>query len=316
MNPLTCHEVEEQLDLRAAGEGDAVTRAAVDRHLADCPACAGLSAEARRLQGLLAWHGRAPAALERMQRNIDKEDRRMRQPRLVLPFVGRLAAAAALVLLTFGLLQTASDTARVAESEQVVGALVLRDEEAGPGGVQLPGGNEAVAAAKFHDQRLMNRDQSLPVTLDRHGKTAAEYRRDLKDAARADALPPPAINLALELSNPGAKERTLYLSIEEANLALDLRGPGDLRLSIPHGGLSAFVPQVARVAPGKSVELPIRRLSESGAGRTEYLYWTEPGEYTLKMRLRVPYSESGVAGRGFMTYESQPVRIKVVEPGH
>jgi hypothetical protein len=314
MNPLNCDQIEGQLDLYAAGESDPATVAAVERHLADCPACAGAAAEARRLQSLLDWHGRAPAGLERLRAKIDKEDRQMRQRRRVLPFVARLTAAAALVLLTFGLFNVANEPGRLGQTEEVVAGLVLRDTDAERGGPQLPGRNPDVAEAKFNDQRLLIGEKSLTVTLDRRGSTEEEYRQALKDAARRDALPPPpALNLSLELRNPGAKERTLYLDAEEATLSLDLRGPGVVRLGTRSGGLPPFFPQVARLAPGRRYELPIRRLSEGGAGHAEYLYWTEAGDYTLRMRLRVPYSEPGTVGRAFVTYESRPVHIKVVE---
>ena len=40
MNTLSCHEVQEQLDLFAADACDPAVRAALESHLHECPACA------------------------------------------------------------------------------------------------------------------------------------------------------------------------------------------------------------------------------------------------------------------------------------
>src|SRR3954470_9775202 len=104
MNAMTCQQVEEQLDLLAADECDRPTRRALERHLEDCVACSASYAESRRLQGMLDLHWNEADQLDRLRRRIDAADREARRPRRrVLPFVNRVAALAALLLVTFGL---------------------------------------------------------------------------------------------------------------------------------------------------------------------------------------------------------------------
>src|SRR5262245_33955104 len=102
MSALSCPEVEPLIDLHAAGECDAATGAAVRAHLAACPDCARAHEEARQLQALLDVHHRAPAGLRRLEQRLREEDRRRGRTRL-LPLGHRVAAVAALVLLTVGL---------------------------------------------------------------------------------------------------------------------------------------------------------------------------------------------------------------------
>jgi hypothetical protein len=103
MSVLTCPEVEELIDLHAAGACDAATDAAVRRHLAACPDCARARREVERLQGLLDIHYRAPEALERLRTRLDADDSGRRERARVLPLLRRAASLAALVLLSVGL---------------------------------------------------------------------------------------------------------------------------------------------------------------------------------------------------------------------
>ncbi len=103
MSVLTCPEVEELIDLHAAGACDAAAAAAVRAHLAACPDCARAHREAERLQGLLDVHYQAPAALRRLHERLDTEAAPRRLGARGFPRAQRIAALAALVLLTLGL---------------------------------------------------------------------------------------------------------------------------------------------------------------------------------------------------------------------
>ena len=70
MNAITCQEVQEQLDLLAAGECDRPTQEALESHLQQCQACAATYAESRRVLGLLDLHLRQDG-LERLQQRIE-----------------------------------------------------------------------------------------------------------------------------------------------------------------------------------------------------------------------------------------------------
>src|SRR6516162_220032 len=72
MNAMKCEEVREQLDLLAAGECEAATKAAIEQHLGDCPACAAAYAESERLVGLLDLHWN-DQRLERLRQRIEQQ---------------------------------------------------------------------------------------------------------------------------------------------------------------------------------------------------------------------------------------------------
>src|SRR5438874_1204905 len=103
MRVLPCPEVEDLIDLHAAGACDAATDAAVRRHLAACPDCARARREAERLQALLDTHHRAPDALERLHARLDADDSPRHARSRVLPLLRRAASVAAVVLLTVSL---------------------------------------------------------------------------------------------------------------------------------------------------------------------------------------------------------------------
>ena len=101
MSDWTCDQAAGWIDLVAAGETDAVTRAAVGRHLQACPACAEAHGEAQQLLGLLDQRFQESERLQRLWSRLEAEPKRARRPiRLAL---WRAAALAASVLLTFGL---------------------------------------------------------------------------------------------------------------------------------------------------------------------------------------------------------------------
>src|SRR6516225_10120723 len=111
MNALTCQQVEEQLDLLAAGECDKPTRRALERHLETCAACSASYAESRRLQAMLELQLNEAAQLQRLRTAIDATmlpavERRKpatESRATLLPFARRISSLAALLLVTLGL---------------------------------------------------------------------------------------------------------------------------------------------------------------------------------------------------------------------
>jgi hypothetical protein len=102
MNAWTCTQVQDEIELYAAGECDLPARVAIERHLADCPACNAALDEAREMLGLLTLKLREPVALARLQRCLAADVKKQRRPG-VLVFVIRASAFAAVLLLTVGL---------------------------------------------------------------------------------------------------------------------------------------------------------------------------------------------------------------------
>jgi ferric-dicitrate binding protein FerR (iron transport regulator) len=160
MSPLTCDEVEAQIDLYAAGEGDAAERAAIQMHLTRCPACTRTYREAQQLAGLLDLHFQEPERLRRLHARLDGPERRvLRLPRV--PAAPRRAAAlAALILLTVGF-QFLAPPARQTGGESFA-------VSAGPRA--LPGGPDAkemfiAAAVRGNGQEQTRGPQPLGATL-------------------------------------------------------------------------------------------------------------------------------------------------------
>jgi len=93
---MNCREVEEHIELFAAGECPPAIAVDVERHMATCAACRQCVAETRQLLALLDQRFHEPERLRRLQARLDAVDRRA-------PLRYRWLAAAAALLLAVGL---------------------------------------------------------------------------------------------------------------------------------------------------------------------------------------------------------------------
>jgi ferric-dicitrate binding protein FerR (iron transport regulator) len=103
MNPLTCAQAEEQLELFALDECPEPLHSAIAAHLETCPTCRRSLSDARQLVGLLDLQHQEQDRLRRLFERLDTENRFRPLRNRVLHFPRRLAALAALLLLAFGL---------------------------------------------------------------------------------------------------------------------------------------------------------------------------------------------------------------------
>ncbi|HYT89449.1 MAG TPA: DUF3160 domain-containing protein, partial [Gemmataceae bacterium] len=103
MNPLTCAEVQTQLDLYAAGACDPPTAAALARHLATCRECGRAHREAQHLQALLDIRFRESEGIERIRSRVQTAPRRTLRGVRTLPFLRRALAVAAMLLIAISL---------------------------------------------------------------------------------------------------------------------------------------------------------------------------------------------------------------------
>jgi hypothetical protein len=303
MNAMTCAEVEGQLGLLAAGECDRPTRQAVERHLAHCPACAASYAESQRLLGLLALE-LDQAGPERVRQRIEREERQPPRRPALLPFVRRVAAVAALFLLAVGLswwLRTWP--AREGEPDLQLAALAIRGDQLEMKANQVM---PARATGELSAFRTPSDAEPLIVALP-PGQRGGAFRRELLQAERDGKLPPPpALPLALALKNAGARPLVVRVGDAATGVALDVYGPGVVRLPASAGAALEFLqPRTLRLAPGEQYVFRIDRLIAGAPGRWEYVYLTEPGAYTLVARLRVTADDRVV------TVASEPIRVKV-----
>jgi hypothetical protein len=295
---MTCHEAEAQLDLLAAGECDRPTRQAVEGHLDQCPACAASYAESRRLLALLDLHW-DEAGPQRLRKRIEEEGRRLRRERVVLPFFRRAAALAAMCLVTLGLglLLPRATTAESGPDLQLA-ALTTRGD--------LPEikAEPLVAVRTIGAKALAEKVESVAMAP---GPDAMKLKHDLAQAREGGKLPlPPAVPLALALTNAGARTLEVRLGDASSELALEVRGPGVVRVPAPDAAEPEFLRrQTVRLAPGERHVLHVGRLVDGARDRLEYVYLTEPGDYTLTARWRV------TAGGEVVTVPSEPIRVRV-----
>jgi predicted anti-sigma-YlaC factor YlaD len=292
MKAMTCAEVQEQLDLLAAGACDSATRTAIERHMRECPACAARRAESERLVGLLdlQWN---QAAVERLQQRIEAAARPQRKRRFAAPFVRSFVAAAAVMLIAAGLLWWLPpwDTDSAASGAQL--ALVVHARQAVKIDAPVPGratdkGAEAVAV--------------MPLAA----KSGETLRRDLLQAQREGKLPPPpAVSLSMTLVNNGKRPVEVRLGDVVPMLSLDVDGNGVVRMPVPEGQAVDFPERQSwQLQPGAQHDITIGRLMAGSPGAIEYIYLTEPGEVTVTARLRLSVDGEPV------TVTAAPVHIK------
>ncbi len=282
MSPLTCPDVEARLELYAAGECDPAEAEAVRRHLAGCPRCAASCEEARQLIGLLDVRLQEPERLRRLEGRLDAEAAPRRRVLRFPSGLRRAVALAAMLLLTVGLVGwLAPGLVPVADDGGLV--VALREEKVrGAEVLAAP----AVSRAAPKEVPMFHSVQRL-------------------DAAMADEFPPPPpVNLALELRNTTDRTMSVWVAGPQAELRLDLRGPGVA--SVPVKEKAAVKPQAVELRPGESHVLRINRLTD---GRRSW-YWTEPGDYTLTARFTTRATIAGLGERR-LTARSDPVTIHV-----
>jgi hypothetical protein len=289
MSRLSCPEVEAQLDLYAARECDAPTGAAIARHLAGCPGCSRALEEARELSGLLDLHLGAPEGLRRLRARVEAEPRPLPARRRVLAFWPRVASVAAMLLLTVGPL-------RWVGSGLAPGPLLPQGLAVAVLPAPSRGGLEHVAAMK-----LPGSGTAKPLV----------YPLSRAPQSKGPLPLPPTVNLSVQLRNDGPRAVEVWLGGPRFELRLDLRGPGVVSALAPDQ-THRPVPTARKVtlAPGKDETVPVTHLVSVQNGEVRYLYWTEPGVYTLTVRVRAPVA-GAEGGPGFLTLTSAPVKIEV-----
>jgi hypothetical protein len=293
---MTCAEVEDQLDLLAAGECDPPTRQAVESHLEHCVRCAVSLAASQRLMALLDLHWNS-AGKQRLHARIEAEERKAQRRQGVLPFVRRYAAVAALVLVTLGMgiLLPREQPHEAVPGLQLAALVVPEDklEKREPAGVAM------AAFAPGAKTTVMR----LPLA----GRGGESYRQQLLQAYRAGNLPPPpVVPLAFAIKNTGSRSLEVRLGDASTELSLDVQGKGAVRLPATRLEEPAFLhAQVKRLYPGEKLDVRIDRLIAGSRRRLECIYLTEPGAYTLSARLRL------TAGGAATTLTSGTIRIQL-----
>ncbi len=295
MNAMTCPQVQEQLDLMAADACDPSTRLALEDHLKNCPQCTGHYQESQRLHALLDLHWNQ-SALERLHERIEQQARQSHR-RFFTPFIGRLVAAAAVLLIAIGVIwwYPKKDSGQPGFEPEF--ALLVRSDEQR---LLVPLAKDAATPSK--DKRL-----EVVVVQARAELKGEAFRKHLIEAERDGKLPePPPVPLELTLVNTGKRPVQVQLGDAVTELTLELQGDGVVRIPVGETAEPMFLkPQSFHLGPGEQHVLHIDRLIAGSLGRLEYVYLTEPGEYTLTPRLRLTADNRNV------TVTGEAIRIKV-----
>jgi hypothetical protein len=307
MNAMTCNDVEQLLDLHAAGEGDQLTRQAVEQHLQSCPACSASYAQSRRVLGRLDLHWSAGAE-KRLHARIDAEARRLRR-HTVLPFVRGAAALAAVLLLSVGLISSLSHTSmpQTGIDLQLAWApapALVRETHPESKGSQPATVRSSGEPAAFQDSNV----EAITLEL-QPDQTGAAFRQTLEQARGSGNPPlPPTLPLALAVKNTGNRPLWLRLGNPGSELSIEVHGDDVVRIPAPHASEPDFLHEhMVKVRPGEEYAFRIERLIAGSRGNIEYIYLTEPGEYTIRARLRL------MAGNEAVTLTSGTVHVKAAK---
>jgi hypothetical protein len=302
MNPVTCDQVTEHIELYVAGECAEPERSAIRRHLTQCPACARIEGETCELLGLLDLRLQESDRLGRLQALL-KTERTRKKPLQILAFTRRAAAVAAMLLVAIGLsLWFRGQNQLDAHNNPLIVAL-------GPAET-VRNGKAALVEHQPAMAFMKARQETQVFALDLKGKTAAQFRQEIK---KADPLPQPAlVNLTLEIRNASDREVKIYVGGEGSELDIRLNGPGVVTTPAPANFKVDFLDQKTITRePGQSYFLPITRLVYGSRANLQAAYWTEPGEYTLNLRYQVAVSKANGEDFRFVTLRSPAMRIQV-----
>lgn len=151
-------------------------------------------------------------------------------------------------------------------------------------------------------------------TLDRGGKSAAEYKKMIDDIISikgnrfAEPPQPPAVDLVLEIKNTGKEAATIIVQGDANLVTLDLKGPATHYLAPRLAFTRDFrLGMEIVIQPGKSFDMPIKQLTDGFRGVSRYIYWMEAGEYTLG----ATYQLAGPDGAKGPILKAEPIKIKV-----
>jgi hypothetical protein len=160
--------------------------------------------------------------------------------------------------------------------------------------------------------------KTTTFALDTGGKASKEYHKMLEEIAaatkkgeRAPQPPRPAtVDLKLQIKNTGKDDVTIYVEGDANVFTLELKGKGvvDVR---PQLAFTADFrsPKAIKLDAGKIYEIPVKALSDGFRGASRWLYWTEPGEYTIG----ATYQLATIDGGKGTLLKAEPIKVKVEE---
>jgi hypothetical protein len=168
------------------------------------------------------------------------------------------------------------------------------------------------------EAKLVAKKDTYP--LDLGGKTAEDYRKQLKEAENGGPNPPaPKLDLVLEFTNTSDKEVQIQLGGTRNVITLDLKGPGAETIVMKNRPMPKFLiaSKTVTLAPGKSESVPVASLAFGLRNLTHAAYWTAAGEYTLAASYQTALApapkDAKDQGNGFgaVLLTTAPIKLKV-----
>jgi hypothetical protein len=91
---------------------------------------------------------------------------------------------------------------------------------------------------------------------------------------------------------------------------LELKGKGVVEIRPQLEFTTDFrFPKAVRLDAGKTREIAVKALSDSSRGASRWIYWTEPGEYTIGATYQLATNDGG---KGALL-KAKPIKVKVAE---
>jgi hypothetical protein len=154
--------------------------------------------------------------------------------------------------------------------------------------------------------------------LDLGGKTAEEFKKELKEAEKSGKVPnPPAVEITLELKNTSDKDVQVWVGGDPFVIELNLQGPGAVSIKPQLAFPTIFIaPKPVKIEAGKTHSIPVTSLKYGFRNAAQMAYWTEPGDYTLTANVKTgispaPKGTKESDGFGVVTLTTEPLKIKV-----
>lgn len=153
-------------------------------------------------------------------------------------------------------------------------------------------------------------------TWDGGGKTPKEFKQMLDDLAKAQKknpfgpkLPnPPTVDLVLQIVNNSKEDQVIWVGGDPNQITLELKGPGVTTVTPSLAfTLELRLSKQVTLAPGKHYEIPVTRFADGFRSSSRWIYWTEPGEYTISAQYQLA---NGPEEKG-KVLKSEPVKLKV-----
>jgi hypothetical protein len=172
------------------------------------------------------------------------------------------------------------------------------------------GADRAVAPLPVEAKLILNKDIYTLAA----GAGCEAFRQEVQAALKGGGMLPaaPEVDMALELKNTSNIPVTIVVDADSTSLNLSLEGPGAISADFRGPMTMEFRGgRQVTIEAGKSTAIPIKALKH-GMRNNNAVYWTEPGEYTLKASYTT-HRPGQDAGRATITAPAVKVTVKKAE---